>query len=66
MIEVLNLTTGEKRTYSLRLPENAVVAAYAQERGDWNTCDYGKYDNLVQRGAATVSCGDWTALREGK
>lgn len=58
--EVMNLATGEKQTFSCSA-EQAVVCAYAQALGDYNTWDYHlKYD--VKFGKRTVFCGDWSAL----
>jgi len=65
MIDVMNMATGEIRTYSLS-PEDAVIAAYAQSRGDWSTWNYGKYRDEVVTGAACVSLGDWGAFRNGR
>lgn len=60
---VLNLKTGQSRVYCLP-PYQAVVAAHAQmERGDYNTWSYAdKYARKVKAGAATVSCGNCSAL----
>lgn len=61
-VRAFNLSTGEVRWYTCDHRE-AVRAAYAQERGDWNTWQYAeRYDDLVTQGRATVSCGDWTAI----
>lgn len=61
---VVNLATLEERIYSSNLtPEQAVIAAYAQSQGDFNTWEYeSKYGDKVIRGNKTVSCGDWCAL----
>jgi hypothetical protein len=59
---VMNLASHEKKTYFCS-PENAVIAAYAQEHGDWNTWDYQtRYANLLEYGEHTVLCGDWSAF----
>lgn len=66
MTDVMNLATGEVRRYTL-LPEEAVVAAYAQSRNDNNTWDYWKYlDKLDRRSNLTISLGDWCAFRDGR
>lgn len=66
-IEVLNLATGDTRTYVGITPERAVVCAYAQgTRDDWNTWQYDKYAALVEHDGATVICGDWSARRDGR
>lgn len=54
MTEVLNLSTGESRTYELP-PEQAVVVAYEQSCGNWSKA-------RVSTSGRTVSCGDWVAL----
>lgn len=65
MTEVFNLATSQRLTYSCD-PQEAVVAAYAQERGDYLTWGYAKYASLVRTGPRVVSCGDWTAMRNVK
>lgn len=57
----INLATGEERTYVGLSPEQAAMAAYAQQHGDWNTWDYeAKYQHLVKStGLLKCSCGDW-------
>jgi hypothetical protein len=63
--EVINLKTLEKRIYSLP-PRDAAIAAYAQERGDYNTWDYeARYGHLITEGFITVACGDWCAMKGG-
>lgn len=60
-VEAHNLSTGEVRVYSC-LPRQAVMAAYAQERNDWETWNYEKkYGHLIRWGMSHVSCGDWSA-----
>ncbi len=63
MMRVKNLDTGEERWYTCS-PEQAVVAAYEQGRGNWNTWDYLAFDEhpKARRGRYTVSCGDFTAM----
>lgn len=66
MTEVFNLATSERGTYSCD-PHQAVIAAYAQERGDYSTWDYAsRYSSLVRTGPRVVVCGDWTAMRTVK
>ena len=60
--EVVNLKTLEKRVYALP-PRDAVIAAYAQEHGDYNSWDYQKYESLVTVGFITVACGNWCAMK---
>lgn len=58
---VVNLATGAERVYSLP-PRAAVIAAYAQGRGDWNTWAYAeRYGRQVETGRWHLICGDWTA-----
>ena len=63
-VEVVNLLSGDSKIYAGLTPREAVIAAHAQERGDWATWDYRKkYDARVRMGHKTVACGDWTAMR---
>lgn len=62
LVRVINLRTGEEQLYTSS-PVEAVIAAYACAKQDYNTWQYTKYKKLVQVGAYTVSCGDWTALK---
>ena len=57
----INLATGEERTFVGLSPEQAAMAAYAQQHGDWNTWDYeAKYKHLVKStGLLKCGCGDW-------
>lgn len=59
-VEVIDLSTGKKQIFTCS-PEEAVIAAYAQSRGDFNTWDYEKKYSVV-RGKQTVACGDFSAL----
>jgi hypothetical protein len=61
-VEVHNLRTDEVRVYTGLCPSEAVIAAYAQEHGDWNTWNYGQHRYKPQFGKRTVSLGDWCAL----
>jgi hypothetical protein len=66
MVTVMNLATQEKKIYSCS-PREAVVAAYAQERKDFNTWNYDKnYDHLVETGKLVFLCGDWSAFIDGR
>jgi hypothetical protein len=65
---VFNLSTYEEREYTT-LPRAAVIAAYAQSRGDWNTWQYEeKYAAFVRairrERHITWACGDWTAIEK--
>ena len=58
-IEVLNLRTWDKMTYVGLSPIEAVIAAHAQSRGDWNTWNYKQYRYDIECGKGIVTCGDW-------
>lgn len=62
MTEVINLATGEKLYYDL-LPAEAVKMAYLQAEKDWNTWEYNERDVPIRWGKWTISCGDFTALK---
>jgi hypothetical protein len=65
-VTVINLFTKEKKIYTCSSRE-AVIAAYAQEKGDWNTWQYKeRYDKLVLQGRYTLLCGDWSTLKDEK
>lgn len=67
MTEVLNLATGQTQTYVGTTPREAVIAAYAQARRDFNTWTYeARYGHLVTVGQHSVACGDFAAQKEGK
>jgi hypothetical protein len=64
MVDVFNLATYDEQTFSCS-PREAVIAAYAQSLGDFNTWDYEeRYGKLVRYSGTnnrTVSCGDFAA-----
>ena len=63
MITIFNLATQERKDYSCT-PRQAVIAAFAQEKGDFNTWQYEeRYGTRVQEGKHTFLCGDWSALK---
>lgn len=63
MSTAFNLSSGERREYVLA-PEDAVIAAFAQSRGDWSTWDYRtRYSGQVVTGAVCVTIGNWSAFR---
>ena len=73
-VTVMNLSNpNEKRVYTCS-PREAVIAAYAQTKdtagnsvGDWNTWQYEKrYGELVIEGKMCVTCGDWSAFKDGR
>ena len=58
-LTVTNLATLEQRTYCCP-PLQAVIAAHAQDRGDFNTWQYEqRYASTATYGKQTVCCGDW-------
>lgn len=66
MTDVLNLATGARIGYSLP-PREAVIAAYAQGLGDWNTWDYTRrYSSMVDTFTVDArtyhTLGDMTAM----
>ena len=61
-VTVLNLATQKKQIYTCT-PTEAVIAAYAQARRDYNTWQYQEYyAHLVEHGAHVVLCGDFSAF----
>ena len=65
MVRVLDLRTSKWVGEYSCSPRAAVIAAYAQDLGDWNTWDYeAKYGRCVIEGRWTVFCGDFSALKE--
>ena len=66
MCTVMDLRNGRKILYSCP-PEQAVIAAYAQDNDDFNTWEYDeKYGHLLLRGNEIVSCGDFSAFEDGR
>lgn len=65
MVDVYNLTTGEVLTYSSS-PEQAVVAAFEQSRGNFNTWDYDFSKAVITTNGRTVYCGDFSAFMKGQ
>lgn len=65
MTTVMNLETGEKQIYACS-PQEAVIAAFAQSKGDWNTWDYKeKYSHLLLEGEFTFGCKNFAAFKDG-
>jgi hypothetical protein len=59
---VLNLVTGDKLIYTCT-PREAVIAAYAQSRGDFNAWDYEqRYGVLVKTDKDTYQLGDYSTF----
>jgi hypothetical protein len=59
--KVIDLRTGDRQYYSLP-PNRAVVCAYRQSIGDWNTADYDYSIAKVSQSGKTVACGDFCTL----
>jgi len=62
-VAVIDLRTGKVCAEYSCTPEEAVVAAYMQSRGDYNTWDYDTGLARVGLSGLTVSCGDFAAMR---
>ena len=66
MCTVMNLSTQEKLIYTCS-PKQAVIAAYAQSKGDYNTWNYEiNYGHLLEEGKLTFLCGDFSAFKDGR
>lgn len=64
-VTVHNLIKDTEHVYEGITPEQAVIAAYAQSLGDWNTWDYAsKYGHLVKRRGTTVFINDFAATEK--
>ncbi|OGL47319.1 MAG: hypothetical protein A2W05_09765 [Candidatus Schekmanbacteria bacterium RBG_16_38_10] len=62
MVTVLNLSNLTEQVYTCS-PEEAVIAAYAQSTGDFNTWDYdARYSRLLEWGEHCVLCGDFSSF----
>lgn len=57
---VFNLRTNVQQDFDLE-PRNAVIAAYAQQHGDFNTVNYEKRYQPYISGRSVV-LGDWAAV----
>lgn len=60
MVEVTNLATGEKREYTCS-PQQAVVCADQQDKGNWCTWTYPWNDAHTSSSGLMTFCGDWAA-----
>ena len=60
-ILVVNLLTQEEQIYIGASPKWAVMCAYAQALGNFNTWEYDQYYDRVVEGEKTVACGDFVA-----
>ncbi len=65
---VFNLRTGTwlNSTWSISLGgRGAVIAAYAQSKGDYNTADYEtKFGSQVTEGNVCFALGDFSAFKD--
>ncbi len=60
---VKNLADGTEQIYTCS-PSAAVIAAYAQSKGDYNTWEYAeRYGALLVEGEHTFGCGDFATLK---
>lgn len=62
MTNVLDLSTGNWLSFSCS-PREAVIAAYAQSKGDFNTWDYTKYNSQVVESQLFVYCNQFGAAK---
>lgn len=62
-ILVVNLLTGEEQIYIGASPKWAVICAYAQSVGNFNTWEYDQYYDRIIEGEKTVACGDFSAQK---
>lgn len=66
MTTTFNLSTLETREYDLP-PKQAVIAAHAQDHGDFDFARYETwYGPVVEHGERAVFCGDWAAIEKKK
>ncbi len=62
-VTVLNLSTGDYQIYTCD-SRTAVLSAYAQSLGNWNTWEYERlYGHLLLEGEHSWNCGDFSALK---
>jgi hypothetical protein len=67
MCIVIDLANPDNKQYYICSPMEAVIAAYAQSKNDWNTWEYVKrYGYLLEEGEHTFLCGDFCALKDGR
>lgn len=67
-VDVYNLSTGEIRTYGPTIgPREALILAYRQSRGDYNTWNDGYFTGVaVTECELTMVAGDWSVFRDGR
>lgn len=65
-VTVLQLSTGDTQIFTCT-PREAVLSAYAHARRDGSTWDYEKrYGHLVTETDLVVTCGDFSAFKDGR
>ena len=66
MCTVVNLATREKMIYTCD-PKTAVICAYAQNKGDFNTWDYDeKYSHFVLECDSVWNCSNFSSYKDGR
>ena len=64
VIEVMNLMTGDFVYYMNMSPEQAVICAFEQNKGNYNTWNYFNIPHKIKTGEKTIACGDFCAMKE--
>ena len=66
LIYVKNMITEEIIPYTIP-PRQAVIAAFAQSKNDWNTWNYEKnYARLVEENEFTYTVGSFSVFKDGR
>lgn len=67
VVEVVNLDTGETRTYMGMSPKRAVILAYEQSRNNWSwwITPMSDHPKLVET-PGYFQCGNWCVKKEKK
>jgi hypothetical protein len=66
VMRAVNLRTGGELVFVGITPEEALIAAYAQERNDCATWGCaGRCGRLIERGRRTMACCDWCVMAAG-
>ena len=67
MTTVMNLSNPEQKIIYTCTPREAVMAAYAQSKMDWNTWQYAeRYEHMITEGKLCLACGDFSAFKDGR
>lgn len=65
-VTVMNLKDGSKQYFTCS-PREAVLSAYAHSVKNGNTWQYEQfYGRLIIEGKMTISCGDFSAFKDGR